>query len=584
MLENYTQEASDYLDNLVESDVSEIWADLDILGTMTPAEQWKTKLESIAREYLMSSRFALMRILHNRVLSAYRERRNNTRDHQTDIYADENCFRIQVQQNILSFSDITIEHAQRLSPEEHANYIRLLLEIAGPSPEEDPDLHERIISRAWHDESSANIVMLSMLEHDAVKDPTKLQKIISGIVKENKRRYTAHITREEALQLGHILRFTFNEMQWYLMRVFDCEDGLRMNHSVDLIETYGFLTDASCLHVAKLRWQYLEQSASIEKRDDLDRSRNWTQRTGSELLEKTEDWKLRPEEMDEKFLEWMKTHASGLDIPSRSARRIYRNLAVYAYQCAIGKALIPEEDEALGRFLQICDYEEDSVNVRFYLYENGTISPGKCKVIAKCLYRENKERSNSEIKDNPRAWSVITTRSDGALSASYGTVNSSRTRIQSLLLGDEEVEKGDILYLIWFVFTMVWADSPADNPDTLYCRIFDLKDASVPILEKALLPTFYPPHLMEQSMLLSIIYGGKTGTDPAVVYGSLLQSLKETRNRDSGARKHTLEERLEIVRQHRAGMTLKQCAMLNGISEKTLSSWQKELVDQGYFK
>lgn len=580
MLGNYTQEANDYLDNLVESEAFDIWADLDTLGTMTSSEQWKRKLESIAQEYRMSSRFALMRILHNRVLSAYQT--GNSR--QTDVYADEDCFRIRVQQQLLSFGDISVEHAQALTPEEHRNYIRLLLEIAGPSPEEDPDLHERVILRAWHDESSANAVMLSMQELGAAKEPQKLQKIISGIEKENKRRYAAQITREEALQLGHILRFTFHEMQWYLMRVFDCEDGLRMNHSVDLIEAYGFLTGASCLHVAKLRRQYLEQSASIEKRDDLDRSRNWTQRTGSELLENLENWKLHPEEMDVKFLEWMKGHASGLDIPSRTARRIYRNLAVYAYQCAIGKALIPEEDEALGRFLQICDYEEDSVDVRFYLYENGTISRKKCEAIAKCLYRENKERSNSEIKDNTQAWSVITTRSDGALSASYGAVNSSRTRIQSLIMGDEEVEKGDILYLIWFLFTMVWADSPADDPDTLYCRIFDLKDAAVPILEKALLPPFYPPHLMEQSMLLSIIYGGKTGTDPAIVYGSLLQSLKETRNRDAGARKHTLEERLEIVRQHRNGLTLKQCAILNGISEKTLSQWQKELMDKGYFE
>lgn len=580
MLGNYTQEANDYLDNLVEAEASDFWAELDTLGTITSSEQWKQKLENIAREYRMSSRFALMRIIHHRMLSAYQA--GNSREN--SIYADEDGFRIQVPQSILTFGDITIEHAQGLTPEEHMKYIRLLLEIAGPSPEEDPDLHERIISRAWHDVSSANAVMLSMPELGAVKEPQKLQKIISGIEKENKRRYAAQITREEALQLGHILRFTFHEMQWYLMRVFDCEDGLRMNHSVDLIEAYGFLTGASCLHVAQLRRQYLEQSASIEKRDDWERSGNWTQRTGSELLENIENWKLHPEEMDAKFLAWMKDHAPGLDIPSRTARRVYRNLAVYAYQCAIGKALIPEEDEALNRFLQISDFEEDSVDIRFYLYENGTISRKKCGAIAKCLYRENKERSNSESKDNTQAWSVITTRSDGALSASYGAVNSSRTRIQSLLFGDAEVEKGDILYLIWFVFTMVWADSPADDPDTLYCRIFDLKDAAVPILEKTLLPPFYPPHLMEQSMLLSIIYGGKTGTDPAIVYGSLLQSLKESRNRDSGARKHTLEERLEIVRQHRGGLTLKQCAILNGISEKTLSQWQKELVSQGYFE
>ena len=142
-----------------------------------------------------------------------------------------------------------------------------------------------------------------MPELGAAKEPQKPQKIISRTEKENKRRYAAPNTREEALQLGHILRFTYNEIQWYLMRVFDCEDGLRMNHSVDLIEAYGFLTGASCLHIAQLRQQYMEQSASIEKRDDPDRSGNWTQRTGSELLENIDAWKLHPEEMDGKILQ-----------------------------------------------------------------------------------------------------------------------------------------------------------------------------------------------------------------------------------------------------------------------------------------
>lgn len=177
MVANYTMEANEYLDNLAESDASEIWADLDTLGTVTTAEQWKIKLEGIAREYLMSSRFALMRILHNRVLSAYQT--GNSR--KTDVYADDDCFRIQVQQRILTFDDISVKHSQALTPEEHMNYIRLLLEIAGPSPEEDPDLHERVICRAWHDESSANLVAQNLPECNAAGDP--LPNAVSRIQK-----------------------------------------------------------------------------------------------------------------------------------------------------------------------------------------------------------------------------------------------------------------------------------------------------------------------------------------------------------------------------------------------------------------
>jgi len=582
MFGGYTEEASEHIEALVETDIAEIWADIEEPGATPSAEQWKAKLKSIAQEYLISSRFALMRILHNRVLSHVKNSTIPGNKQKGSIFADNDCFTIQVGQDWITFSDISVEHSQALSPAEHMHYLLYLLEIAGPSPEEDPDLHERIISRAWHDEDAANALMVKFLPQRITENPRRLEKAKAKIAKENAKRFGTIFTREEALQLGHILKFTLAEMQTYLMRVFDVDDGLRMNHSADLIEAYGFKIGASCLRVAQLKQKYQEISSGIEKKDDFDRSKNWTQRTSGELLENIESWMRYPDSMDDNFLIWLKNHAAGFDIPSRTARRIYRNLAIFSYKCSIGKSLIPAEEEVLGVLQQIMDLDEDSTDVRFYLYEDGTICPKKCQDIAKLLYLENKQISNPDVKDNTLAWSVITTRKDGELSASYGAVNSSRTRIQSLLMGNEDVEKGDLLYLLWFTLNLSWADSPADDPEIMYCRIFDLKDASAPLLEKALLPPFYPPHLMEQSMLLSIIYGGKIGTDPAIIYGSLLESVKESRVRESGSNKHTLQEKIDIVNQYRNGMTLKQCAALYGISEKTLSQWQKDLIKQGY--
>lgn len=572
MIGTHTTDASELIDDLVETNIAKIWADIDLLGKETDSEKWVAKFKNIAQKYLMSSRFALMRLLYNRAVP-------HTQNNQNQAH---NQYSILVDQDLIIFCDISMEHALNLSPEEHMAYIKYLLEIAGPSPEENPDLHEQIISRAWYDEEAANAVMKYYLPESITKDPNQFKKHVSRIEKENRKQYSTSFSRKEALQLGHILRFSLEEMQWYLMRVFDVDDGLRMNHSSDLIEAYCFLTEASCFQAEALKKQYHDKTHGIEKRDDCERSHNWTQQITSGLLDHIETWKTHPETMDDNFLCWLIDHASGLDIPSRTARRVYRNLASYAYAGAL-----PQEERLLDELLHISDMDEDSEEALDHLYCDGHISESNCNKIAEHLYWENKILTDPDVKDNTKPWSVITTRKDKELSVSYGSVNSSRTRIQSLLMGTEEVEKGDLLYLLWFTFNLAWSDTEVTDQNVIYNRIFDLKDAAAAFLDSALLPPFYPPHLMEQSMLLSIIYAGKTGTDPSVIYGSVLQSLRDTRTSGKKSGKHTLEEQIDIITHYRNAeprITLKQCALLYGISEQTISRWQKELIEKGHIK
>lgn len=586
MIENYTAEANEFIEDLVESEAAEIWADIDELGTKSTQEKWKAKLNVIAQEYLMSCRFALMRILHNRMLS-YAKGAGNKANEQNTTFAAENMFHVEVDGQWVTFSDISMAHCQSLSTHEHQAYLRYLLKIAGPSPEEDPDLHERVIFRAWNSEETANAIMENLLAEKVSEelslDSPQYLKMVESIRKLNARRFATSFSRSEAMELGHILKFTLKEMQWFLLRVFDIEGGsFRMNQADDVIDAYGFLTDADCLRVAAIKQKYQTEYGNIPKIDDENRSQNWTQNSSNELQEHIESWKRCPTSMDENFLSWLCQHASGLDVPSRTARRIYRNLAVHAYQCAFKATLAPDESELFDELLKVFRLKEESKAVCLELYEEGSLSYKKCANIARLLYRENKQRSESGAKDSTQSWSVITTRKDGVISSSYGAVNSSRSRIQSLLMGDENVEKGDLLYLLWFTMNLTWFDNPPEDSDTLCCRVLDLKDLADELLQIALLPPFYPPHLMEQSMLLSIVHGGKTGTDPAIVYSSVLEFLKESRVRRGGSGKHTLQEKIAIVNQHRSGMTLKQCALVNGISEKTLSQWQKELIAQGH--
>ena len=44
-----------------------------------------------------------------------------------------------------------------------------------------------------------------------------------------------------------------------------------------------------------------------------------------------------------------------------------------------------------------------------------------------------------------------------------------------------------------------------------------------------MLPPFYPPHLIEQSMLLSVIYAGRTESDTAEIYEQICSAVIERR-------------------------------------------------------
>lgn len=527
MNSNYTMDASESIADLVEQEIAQIWADMDTVG-MSSAEKWKAKLEQISREYLLSSRFALMRLLHSRVLAACQGKEKKEQD---GFQADETGFRIQVSGKWVTFSDITANHAGNLSQREHLEYVQYLLELAGPSPQEDPTLHQRLILHGWNHEETANLLEISLLPPEVRADARLLRKETARIEKENRMRFKVLFSREEALELGHILKFTMEQMQWFLMRVFDTQDSLRMNRGEDLADVYGFLTDATCLQVRRWKAEYRDKTAGMARVDDDVRSRSWTQKVSGELQDQIALWKQDPETMDDRFMSWLLSRASGLDLPSHTAQQIYRNLAAYAYGLSIGKKLIPEEALLQDQLLQVARAGENTMDTRIYLCESGHIAPEKCQAVAEELYKLNKDIADGASKDRTQAWSVITTTHSGELSSSFGPINSSRDRVCQLLLGQAEVEKGDLLYLIWFILNIVWEDHPADDPSTLYCRIFDLKDISEFVLDLAMLARFYPPHLMENSMLLSIIYGGKTETDPAVVYDTLLQSVKKSRAR-----------------------------------------------------
>lgn len=578
MYSSFTEQAGDYFLDLPERELAAIWEDIASTPPDTPADLWKKKLNKIARENRFSSRFALMRILYSRARGC-----EISSMEQTPVPAAGGDFEAVVEGELCCFRDISMAHAQTLTPEENTQYIACLLELAQRQADSDPDVNEWIICRAWYDLESANAAVQARLSEDTGLD-AKLRKASQAAAeKENKAKYKNRLTRDEAMQLGHILDFSLTEMQWYLFRVFDVEEGFRFNESNDLIEAYGFLTGASWQHVRQLKEQYARLSADIEKKNSPDRDRNWTQNVSDTLLGEVENWARFPDTMDAQFLKWIQSKAWGLDVPSQTARRIYRNLAAFAYDLLTGAETTPNDREFSDCMEDIYREADESPIVRKLLYEEDKVSPRLCKKMADALLLENKIQAASIQADNAKAWHILSVRSDGSLSSAGGMVNSSRTRVADILFGSVQAEKGDMLYLLWFLANLVWQSSDAPDEQALSYRVMDFMDTAQYLLEAAMLPGFYPPHAMEQSMLLSIVYGVKGDEDSSVVYEYMLYTLTESRERKKGSKKRGPDFRLQVVTYYRTHpeVTLEECAKKFEISPQSLSRWQKELLEEG---
>ena len=550
----YTQKARELVLSLLDRESISILNTIKAGKPEDDALRWREILTKIGEEYALSSRFALMRILAARDAG----------------------------RSVAVPSSLSLAQAAELTPQESLTYLNRMLEIAGQDKDNDPELCESLITRAWYDEESANEAAAVLLPRELAENPKAFRQAKAAFVKENKKKFRTRLSRPEAMMLGHCLGFSLEEMEWYLLRVFDCGDVFRFNESGDVIDAYGFLAGAGIGRVERLRDRYLQTVVGQPQQAEVVTSQGWTQSVSDNLPQLVSQWRHQPEGMDEAFSQWLLGLSARLDRPSQTALRIYRNLAAFADDLLTGEELIPGEDELEDCVQDVYQEPAESGAVSRLLYEGADISPEKCRALAGHLLLENKIQSASPEADNANAWHVLTTRSDGTLTVSGG-INASRTRVADILLGRVQPEKGDFLYLLWFVENLIWQNADPVDRAGIRERITGFIQTADYLLEAALLPPFYVPHVMEQAMLLSIVQGSKAGEDAAVIYEYALNAFKERRVRASGSARHDLESKIRIVTDYiqSPDMTLEQCAAKYAISPKTLSAWQKSLLEKG---
>lgn len=479
---NYTQDVSERCFALFDKETDAMWEDIASAAETGDKSQWKATLERIAREFSISSRFALMRLCKKWA-------------NQDD---EEVGFSAHVQGECLHFNDITLEHADGMKQEELKSYERLLLDRASGQMDFDLDYARQMIQKAL-----------------AIGKGLNSQSLLD---------------REEAMKLGHILLFSFEDIQWLLLRALDQGEGFRYNSSEDLIDAYGFLTSTSWQHVDELKRLYGERK-SVHKASFSDKPANWTRNVSVSFPEIIKGWNVANRDLQ--FLQWMIEQSPYLDIPSKSTTRIYRDLAVYAYNMIRGEESAPADSDFVLVVRQITSNDEEDDRTKDVLWDKGTVSIKKCKELASVLLLENLNNTLSDQTDKARAWHYLKMKK-GKLTATGG-IDGSRSRVQDILTGSVIVEKADMLYLLWFLANICWFEN-GDTPTIgeVFNRLTDFIDASEVCLSQAMLPGFYPPHVLEQSMMLSIIYGGASGRDPAEIYEEICSSVivKKTKHKD----------------------------------------------------
>ena len=494
MKNNYTQEAKQNCLGLVDKGIDAIWDDINSLPEDSEPDLWRKKLQNIAKEYTFSSRYSLMRWLLGRVSETQLVDKNDPEKGYTVVLDDG---------SIVRFDEIDIAHAISLSKEELKNYETLLMSIA-----------ER------------------QADADYEYDLTIVQKAL--IVDQKK---TTLLSREEAFILGHILQFSLEDMEWFLLRVCDVEGGFRYNSSNDLIEAYGFLTQLSWKKVEQIKEQYISLYGSTKHKSIDDKEDNWTRGIEASLPMQVKLWP--GDDRLNSFIQWSGERSPYLDCVSKTATVIYRNLAAYSYNIATMEEWAPAEKDYVKCIRELVSENELDEQALELLYDSGTISEKKAKKLAGTILVENLNLSMSEQTDKTKAFHVITMLTDGRMTVSGG-VNQSRTRVLDLLMGRIEVEKSDLLYLLWFNANLCWFDS-AEKIDSKQVgeRALDFIYAADNCLDAARLPEFYPPHIIEQSMLLSIVYSftGPEKADPAEIYEMACSSIIERRAKHTNKKK-----------------------------------------------
>ena len=260
MERNYTEAVRDGFFDLIENDTVEIWGNLDRSVAMIKSGKWKEHYSEVVAKYRFSSRFAIMRVLFEKVTGLPPSK--------TDEQALAKGFSVA---GIGNFPNITIKHAKELTDTEVALYQQLLLRRV---EENNPDYTQEAL------------------------------RLVPGVLELPFAGTKCNLTRDELIRLGHMVDFSLEDMQFILLRVLgDNEAGFKYSASTDIIDIYGFLTRSTLAQVDELKVWYEQNAAKIKKVEYADKPVQFTQDIANSLEQTFAQWS--PESRVAEFQNWL---------------------------------------------------------------------------------------------------------------------------------------------------------------------------------------------------------------------------------------------------------------------------------------
>lgn len=444
----YTQEVHSFFHaDTLEAQNAAVSTELENLDAALTATEAREKIWEICQKYIYSSRRFLMRFLEDGFCP------NNTTEGYTVTFQGVTYYLLHAsEENVMGLTD-----ASRLE------YIQLLTELAvSNSPE--PDGMEPISKNQWR-----RLMRKAMQFYR----PPRLMSL------------------QEGYQIAHALRFNVQQAEAFLVRVLN-NDGFSPKRSTDMIERFCFLCPgANDVYTSqKLQAHYQERTQNIPKSTIEDAVENGTALLMDHLSVHLTEWQktgLPLEEIQNHFLDWLVGKAPMLDVPGRSAHRIYKNLAVYAYRLTDGLENTP--------FSYKAETEIEARCLDTSLEFPGDLDDVCVSLLSAIAGNFDNQRQVPEAE----AYRYITVDQNGTLvSKALGN------RMPGLLRGIVSVTKADLLFLLFFILSYIW-ERPNSNKEKPYyenfCCFWNLAHE---FLEAAHLPTFYAPNLLEYTMLLSI--------------------------------------------------------------------------------
>lgn len=501
---SFENRVADITDDIIEN------IDEDISGKI-----WQEQLSSMEREYTCSPRFFLMRYLFEK---ANEISENDQIINGLDWYDSTEIFTIFHKNKKYQFHVVSAEQAWFLSEDERNRYIQLFTRMAAD--------HHKDQDSFW-----------KPLFWKAMLRKKKLETL----------------TRQEGFQIAHGLKFDLEKTEEFLLRALD-NDGFCYTRSEDIIEGFCFLYEpANNWHIAQgLKSRYNKETENMPKRDVILKPDDFTKGIASSLSELIEEWNEN-EEVDtiEQFMDWLISLAPMLDIPSRSAYKIYRRLANIAYELTSERIASMEEDVTDTYHIQNAgnigqNIEEDfEKRIREYCLQNDFESNeiDEYQMTSVLLQYAEVEFDNIRRRKPDQIWRYLTVDEKGRL-----TIRVIGQRIPLLLSGREAVTKADLLFLLWYTCNLFWESGDSEREISLYYRMIGFWELARTLLRKAMLPRFYAPHIVERSFLNAICAEAFTEESPFEIYEGMCEFiLPEKRSRN---RKKTVDN--QVTRQSRA--------------------------------